>query len=93
MSFTLLAFLLFTSVTFFSLLALCINANSDFSGGIFLGILICLGITLILELQDPTVKAYRLGQINAICGKIEYERTMNPDSTITWKYINDEQEK
>lgn len=45
-------------------------------------------LALINEVFEPTRKAYRLGQINAICGKIEYERVVEPDSTIVWKRID-----
>lgn len=58
------------------------------------GILIsvCL-ISIMMGVVDfwvqPTVNAYRLGQINAICGKIEYKRVVEADSTIVWKHINE----
>ena len=68
------------------------NKDNEFYLGATFGMAIALGIVFvsgfILDVAiEPTKSAYRLGQINAICGKVEYERVYDKDSTIVWERI------
>jgi len=69
--------------------------TADFYSGASMGSLLSLiffGMSLLVldGFVQPTTNAYRLGQINAICGKIEYQRVIHNDSTVTWEYIDKE---
>jgi len=90
---TLVVFILFTMIT----LGVSINKSSEigFGCGVGMGVgtILILFSGLVLDVVvRPTVNAYRLGQINAICGKIEYERVYLKDSTVVWERIIKETE-
>ena len=89
--------LLITLIVFFclyiigSLFSLSSSYRIEGAGIAFVcfSIIVLIAATVIDIGINPTPRAYRLGQINALSGKIEYQRELQPDSTIEWVYIGE----
>jgi len=89
--------LLIALIMFFCLFSIGVRFSMSYSyrvegAGIVLvcfSIIVFIAATVIDIGINPTPRAYRLGQINALSGKIEYQRELQPDSTIEWVYIGE----
>lgn len=69
------------------------NHYKSFLGGLTLGsFLIMIGLWFLDGFVNPTREAYKIGQINALCGHVEYHRVILPDSSIIWERIDDKVE-
>lgn len=42
-------------------------------------------VAISLDIAQPREAGYKRGQIDALTGKVKYERVTHPDSTVTWE--------
>lgn len=81
----LVLFVIFWAIFFFALSFVAWNNIMEREEGLIYAIVLLMVTLAILTLVEA--RAYKVGQVDALTGKVKYELVVNADSTKTWEEV------